>query len=53
MLGDVYINEIHARQCYIDKIHARQCVYIIILYYREAFSHPSDFFVVSKGILHA
>ena len=42
MLGNVYIN----------KIHARQCLYIISLYCREGFSHPFNFFVVSKGILH-
>ena len=41
MLGNVYIN----------KIHARQCLYIS-LYCREGFSHPFNFFVVSKGILH-
>ena len=40
MLGNVYIN----------KIHARQCLYIISLYCRECFSHPFNFFVVSKGI---
>ena len=42
MLGNVYIN----------KIHARQCLYTISLYCREGFSHPFNFFVVSKGILH-
>ena len=41
MLGNVYIN----------KIHARQCLYIS-LYCREGFSHPFTFFVTSKGILH-
>ena len=39
MLGNVYIN----------KMHARQCLYIISLYCREGFSHPFNFFVVSKG----
>ena len=42
MLGNVYINT----------IHARQCSYIISLYCREIFSHSFNFFVVSKGILH-
>ena len=36
---------------YIKK-HARQCLYMISLYCREGFSHPFNFFVVSKGILH-
>ena len=43
MLGNVYIN----------KIHARQCLYIISLYCREGLPHPFNFFVVSKGIHHA
>ena len=42
MLGNVYIN----------KIHARQCLYIISLCCREGFSHSFNFFVVSIGILH-
>ena len=42
MLGNAYIN----------KIHARQCLYIIRLYCKEGFSYPFNFFVVSKGILH-
>ena len=41
MLGNVYIN----------KIHAKQCLYIS-LYYREGFSHPFNFLAVSKKILH-
>ena len=42
MLGNVSVN----------KIHTRQCLYIISLYFREGFSHPFTFFIVSKGILH-
>ena len=38
---------------YIDEIHARQCLCIMCLYCREGFSHAFNFFVVSKGILHA
>ena len=41
MLGNVYTN----------KMHARQCLYIISLYCREGVSHSFNFFVVSKGIL--
>ena len=41
MLGNVYIN----------KIHAKQCLYIS-LYCREGFTHPFNFFVVSKKMLH-
>ena len=41
MLGNVYVNE----------IHARQCLYIISSYC-GGFPHPFNFFVVSKGILH-
>ena len=41
MLGNIYVN----------KIHAKQCLYIISLYYREGSSHAFNFFVVSKGIL--
>ena len=40
MLGNVYI----------DKVHAWQCLYIISLYCREGFFHPLNFFV-SKGFL--
>ena len=36
----------------INKIHARQCLYIISSYFRGGFSHPFNFFIVSKGILH-
>ena len=42
MVGNVYIN----------KIHAKQCLYIISVYCREGFSHPFNCFVVSKEILH-
>ena len=41
MLGNVYVN----------KIHARQCLYLISSSCR-GFPHPFNFFVVSKGILH-
>ena len=41
MLGNVYVN----------KIHAREFLYIS-LYYREGFSHSFNFFAVSNGILH-
>ena len=41
MLGNVYIN----------KIHAKQFLYIS-LHCRGGFSHPFNFFVVSKKILH-
>ena len=37
---------------YINKIHARQCLCIISLHCKEGFSHPFNFLVVSKGILH-
>ena len=43
MLGNVYIN----------KTHARQCLYVIRLFCREGFSPPFNFVVVSKGILYA
>ena len=36
---------------YIDKIHASQCLYIRLCC-REGFSHPFNFFVISKGILY-
>ena len=39
MLGNVYINE----------IHARQCLHIISLYCRKGFPHPFNLFVVSKA----
>ena len=42
ILGNVYIN----------KIHAMQCFYIISLYCRKGFFHRLNFFIVSKGILH-
>ena len=42
LVGNVFIN----------KKHARQCLYIISLYYREGFIHPFNFFVISKGIPH-
>ena len=42
MLGNVYIN----------KIHARQRLYRISLYCKDGFSHAFNFFVVSKEILH-
>ena len=42
-------SKVHARY---NKIHARQCLYIISLYCREGFSHPFNFFVVSKGTFH-
>ena len=42
MPGNVCINE----------MHARQGLYIISLYCREGFSHPFNFLLVSKGILH-
>ena len=42
MLGNVHI----------DEIHARQCLYIISLYWRKGLSHAFNFFVVSKGIRH-
>ena len=42
MLGNVYI----------DKIHARQSLYIISLYFKEGFSHSFNFCVLSKGIFH-
>ena len=41
MLGDVYVN----------KIHARQCLYIISSICR-GFPNPFNFLVVSKGIHH-
>ena len=41
ILGNIYINKVHARQCL-----------KICLYCREGFSHPFSFFVVSKGILY-
>ena len=41
MLGNAYVN----------KIHARQYLYIIRLFCR-GFPYPFNFFVVSKGILH-
>ena len=41
MLGNVYINKIHARQCL-----------CISSYCNEGFSHPFNFIVVSKGILY-
>ena len=41
ILGNVYINKVHARQ-YLQ----------ICLYCREGFSHPFSFFVVSKGSLY-
>ena len=41
MLGNAYVN----------KIHARQCLYIVSSFCR-GFPHPFNFFVVSKGILH-
>ena len=55
------INTTHVKQqhcwlfhfgMFISKKHARQCLYMISLYCREGFSHPFNFFVVSKGILH-
>ena len=42
MIGNVYI----------DKLHARECLYIIRLYCQEVFSHPFNFFVVSKDMFH-
>ena len=42
ILGNAYINE----------IHARQCLYIMSIYFREGFSYPFNFFVISEGILH-
>ena len=41
MLGNVYVN----------KIHARQCFYIISPYCR-GFPHPFHFVVISKGIIY-
>ena len=41
MLGNVYVN----------KIHVRQCLYIISSFCR-GFPHSFNFFVVSKGIIH-
>ena len=41
MLGNIYINKIHVRQCL-----------CICLHCREGFSHPFNFFVVSKNPSH-
>ena len=41
MLGNVYINKIHARKCF-----------YISLYCREGFFYHFNSFVTSKGILH-
>ena len=38
MLGNVYINQ----------RHARECLHLISLYCRKGFSHSFNFFVVSK-----
>ena len=40
MLGNVYIN----------KRHARECLYTISLYCRKGFSNSFNFFVVSKRV---
>ena len=46
MLGNVYVNKIHARRC-LYKIHARRS-----LCYKEGCSHTFNFLVVFKGIFH-
>ena len=37
---------------YINNVHARQCLYIMSLYYREGFFYAFNSFVVSKGTIH-